>query len=147
MTAKTEMTEMTEKMTTMDTSTKRTEGALDDPEPRSRTTLAGSTGSADVPPPETGTGTTSGEAENPDDVLLNPAYARKLKEASAEEDGKDPLDVRLARPLTDEELASFGNIRKKRRGVTLSPAFRVANLGRKNKKPFLIPFVGIEGTF
>lgn len=88
-----------------------------------------------------------GESVNPDDVLLNPAYARKLKEASAEAEEKDPLDVRLDRPLTDEELASFGNARKKRRGITLAPAFRVANMGRKDKKPFLIPFVGIEGTF
>ena len=87
------------------------------------------------------------EEIEPDDVMLNPDYARKLQaEKNAAEN--DPLDTRIDRPLTEEELAEFGKRRnKKKSGVTISPMFKIENLGRKNKKQLFAAVIGIQGTF
>lgn len=86
------------------------------------------------------------EEEDPDSVMLNPEYARKLREA--DEDEKDFLDTSLGRPLTKEELEAFAVSRKShKKGLTVRPMFTVRQMGRKNKKPVLVPFIGIQGTF
>lgn len=87
------------------------------------------------------------EEKDPDDVMLNPDYARKLRaEKTAAEN--DPLDTRLDRPLTEEELAEFGKRRNKTKsGLTISPMLKIKNLGRKGKKPVFAVIIGIEGTF
>ena len=84
---------------------------------------------------------------DPDDIILNPEYARKIRQKSGTDD-RDPLDTRLGRPLTDEELAEFGKQRKKQKtGITIRPMITIKEMGRKNKKPVLVPFIGIQGTF
>ena len=87
------------------------------------------------------------EEKDPDDIMLNPDYARKLRaEKNAAE--KDPLDTRLDRPLTEEELSEFGKRRNKTKsGLTISPMFKIKNFGRKGKKQVFAAIIGIEGTF
>lgn len=87
------------------------------------------------------------EDADPDDVMLNPEYAQRLRDDKKDSE-KDPLDTRLNRPITEEELAEFGKIRaRKKSGITIRPMFTVKEMGRKNRKPLLVPFIGIQGTF
>lgn len=87
------------------------------------------------------------EEKDPEDVMLNSDYARKLRaEKNAAEN--DPLDTRLDRPLTEEELAEFGNRRNNAKsGLTISTMFKIQNFGRKGKKPVFAAIIGIQGTF
>lgn len=66
----------------------------------------------------------------------------------SDEVSDDPLYGFIGKELTTDELEAFGKSRRlKKKGMTISPMFTVKYLGRKNKKPVLVPFVGIQGTF
>ena len=87
------------------------------------------------------------EEIDPDDVMLNPDYAMNLR-AEKKEVEANPLDTRLDRPLTEEELAEFGKRRNKSKsGFTISPMFKIKNFGRKGKKSVFAAIIGIQGTF
>lgn len=81
----------------------------------------------------------------PDDVMLTKEYAESQR---IEKEANDPLDTRLDRPLTDEEIEEIGKKGKKSdKGLTIRPMITIRELGRKNKKPVIVPFIGIKGTF
>lgn len=65
-----------------------------------------------------------------DDIILRKKPSKK---------NKDPLDFRLDRPLTDEELAAFGKSKRKKPSVV--PFIKL----EKNKG--LCTVIGIKGTF
>lgn len=88
------------------------------------------------------------EEIDPDEVMLNPELLRRMRDERPDY-GIDGL-FRILRecPLTDEELAEFGNHRRRTKaGMTISPMFKLKEFGRKSKDPALVPFIGIQGTF
>lgn len=77
------------------------------------------------------------DAEDADMVMLK----RPVGEVS------DPLFGFLGKRLSEAELEAFGKARRSRKWMTIGPMFQVREIGRKNRKPVLVPFVGVQGSF
>lgn len=74
--------------------------------------------------------------------------ADRVMMKSPERDRDDPLYGFVGKKLTPDELDAFGKARRgSRKGLDIRPMFTVKEIGRKNKKPVLVPFIGIQGTF
>ena len=94
---------------------------------------------------QTSNGSTT-TSEDPDEVILNPDYVKKLKEASANQslDGKPLTMEELEAVFGPQPLLKFG--KRTKDGFTIEPYFKLQDMkvGGKVRK---VPFIGVKGTF